>query len=122
MVPVNYGDDLAGRLTAAAPSGRIDTFLDFFGGGYVELAVDRLGIDPWRVDTIIDFAAAETFGTRSAGSMDAANVEVLAELVGLIEAGHLEVPIAKVYGLEDVRSAYRDLEQRHTRGKIVLRP
>jgi hypothetical protein len=27
-----------------------------------------------------------------------------------------------VYALDDVRMAYRTLEQRHTRGKIVLRP
>src|SRR6478672_8991184 len=34
-VPVNYGDDLPARLRAAAPSGRIDALMDFFGGGYV---------------------------------------------------------------------------------------
>jgi hypothetical protein len=27
-----------------------------------------------------------------------------------------------VYPLDEVREAYRTLEQRHTRGKIVLRP
>jgi D-arabinose 1-dehydrogenase-like Zn-dependent alcohol dehydrogenase len=27
-----------------------------------------------------------------------------------------------VYALDDVRDAYRELEQRHTRGKIVLEP
>ncbi len=121
-IPVNYGDDLARRCKAAAPSGRIDAFLDFFGGGYVELAVGTLGLDPGRVNTIIDFAAAETFRTRSAGGMDAANVRVLAELAGLVEAGELEAPIAGIYGLEDVGDAFRDLERRHTRGKIVLRP
>jgi NADPH:quinone reductase-like Zn-dependent oxidoreductase len=40
----------------------------------------------------------------------------------LIAAGRLEVPIAKVYPLSKVREAYQDLEQRHTRGKIVLEP
>ena len=34
----------------------------------------------------------------------------------------LEVPIAKVYPLAQVREAYTELERRHTRGKIVLRP
>ncbi|MCW2732293.1 MAG: Zn-dependent oxidoreductase, NADPH:quinone reductase, partial [Mycobacterium sp.] len=38
VTPVNYGDELASRLRAASPTGRIDTFLDLFGGGYVELA------------------------------------------------------------------------------------
>jgi D-arabinose 1-dehydrogenase-like Zn-dependent alcohol dehydrogenase len=30
--------------------------------------------------------------------------------------------VAKVCPLDQVRDAYRELEQRHTRGKIVLRP
>jgi NADPH:quinone reductase-like Zn-dependent oxidoreductase len=122
VIPVNYGDDLAGRLRAAAPPGRVDAFLDFFGGGYVKLAVTDLGVPPQRVDTIIDFAAVETFGVKAAGNADASNVGVLAELAKLIADGDLEVPIADVYPLDEVRQAYRTLEQRHTRGKIVLRP
>jgi NADPH:quinone reductase-like Zn-dependent oxidoreductase len=122
VVPVNYGDDLANRVTSAAPDGRIDAFLDFFGGGYVELAVTELGVAPERVDTIIDFPAVAQFGVQAAGNADAANAGVLAELAGLIAAGELKVPIAEVYSLDDVRDAYRTLEQRHTRGKIVLRP
>jgi NADPH:quinone reductase-like Zn-dependent oxidoreductase len=54
-VPVNYGEDLATRLRAAAASGRIDALLDFFGGGYVAMAVEDLAIPPDRVDTITDF-------------------------------------------------------------------
>jgi hypothetical protein len=41
--PVNYGDDLPPRLRAAAQSGHIDALLDFFGGGYVAMAVEDLG-------------------------------------------------------------------------------
>ena len=37
-------------------------------------------------------------------------------------AGRLEIPIARVDPLAEVREAYRELEQRHTRGKIVLEP
>lgn len=47
---------------------------------------------------------------------------MLAELAELIVEGRLEVPIAKVYPLAEVRQAYRELEERHTLGKIVLRP
>jgi NADPH:quinone reductase-like Zn-dependent oxidoreductase len=122
VTPVNYGDGLAARLKAAAPSGRVDAFLDFFGGGYVDLAVEELGVRPERVDSIIDFAAVERFKTRSAGSAEAANIQVLMELASLIEGGQLEVPVAKIFPLRDVRDAYRELEERHTRGKIVLRP
>ena len=122
VVPINYGDDLADRLRSAAPDGRIDAFLDLFGGGYVELAVNQLGVAPERVDTIIDFPAVGQFGVQAAGNADASNADVLAELAALVAAGELEVPIAEVYRLDDVQDAYRTLEQRHTRGKIVLRP
>ena len=122
VVPVNYGDGLADRLRDAAPDGQIDAFLDFFGGGYVELAVTELGIDPQRVDTIIDFPAIERFGVKFEGNADAADAKVLAELAGLIAAGELELPVAQVYPLDQVKDAFRTLERRHTRGKIVLRP
>jgi NADPH:quinone reductase-like Zn-dependent oxidoreductase len=122
VVPVNYGDRLADRLRAAAPDGRIDAFLDFFGGGYVELAVAELGVDTQQVDTIIDFPAIERFGVKGEGNAEAADAAVLAELAGLVAAGELEVPVAEVYPLDQVKEAFRTLEQRHTRGKIVLRP
>ena len=47
---------------------------------------------------------------------------MLAELAGLIAAGQLEVPIAAVFPLDEVREAYRRLAQGHIRGKIVLVP
>jgi NADPH:quinone reductase-like Zn-dependent oxidoreductase len=81
-----------------------------------------LGVALNRIDTIIDFAAAAKYGVKTEGNHEAANVDVLAELAGLVAAGRVEIPIAKVYRLADVRDAYRDLEQRHTRGKIVLQP
>ena len=45
---------------------------------------------------------------------------VIRELASLIERGELVVPVAATFALEDLRQAYRMLEQRHTRGKIVL--
>jgi NADPH:quinone reductase-like Zn-dependent oxidoreductase len=121
-VPVNYGDDLARRLRAAAPSGRIDALLDFFGGGYVAMAVEDLRVPRERVDTIADFDAVKRFGVLSAGGADAATAAVVAELADLVAQGQLDVPIAGVFPLDDVRNAYRQLEKRHTRGKLVLRP
>jgi NADPH:quinone reductase-like Zn-dependent oxidoreductase len=122
VIPVNYGDELAERLRAASPSGRIDAFLDLFGGGYVELAINELGVAPERVDTIIDFPAVAKFGVQAAGNADAASAAVLAKLAALVASGDLEVPIAGVFALGDVQNAYRTLEQQHTRGKLVLRP
>lgn len=122
VTPVNHGVDLAGRLRAASSTGRVDAFIDLFGGGYVKLAVQELGIAPHRVDTVIDFAAVEEFGVRAEGSADASTAAVLAELATLIAAGELEVPVSAVFPLAEVQAAYRTLEERHTRGKIVLRP
>jgi NADPH:quinone reductase-like Zn-dependent oxidoreductase len=121
-VPVNYGDDLSARLRAAAPSGRIDALLDFFGGGYVAMAVDDLHVPREKVDTIADFAAVKQYGVLSAGGADAATAAVVAELADLVTRGELDVPIAGVFALGDVRDAFRELERRHTRGKLVLQP
>ncbi|MFE3289206.1 NADP-dependent oxidoreductase [Rhodococcus sp. NPDC059234] len=121
-IPVNYGDDLPARLRAASPSGRIDALLDFFGGGYVAMAVEDLEVPTDRVDTIADFAAVERFRVLSAGGADASTAAVVAELADLIAQGQLDVPIAGVFALDDVRDAFREVERRHTRGKLVLRP
>jgi NADPH:quinone reductase-like Zn-dependent oxidoreductase len=121
-VPINYGDDLPVRLRAAAKSGHIDALLDFFGGGYVAMAIEELRLPREKVDTIADFDAVKRFGVQSKGGADAATAAVLAELADLVAQGELEVPIAGVFDLDDVREAYRRLELRHTRGKLVLRP
>lgn len=120
-IPISYGEGVEERIREAAQGHKLDAFIDTFGGGYVELAI-KLGVAPDRIDTIIDFSAAAKYGVKTDGSQVAATAEVLGELAGLIAQGRLEIPIAKVYPLEKVREAYRELEDRHTHGKIVLRP
>ncbi len=120
VIPVSYGDGAAERIQAAA-GGRLDAFIDAFGPPYVELALE-LGVEPRRIDTIADFGAGERHGVKMEGSAAGASAKVLAELAALVERGELEVPIDRVYPLEEVREAYRELEQRHTLGKIVLVP
>jgi NADPH:quinone reductase-like Zn-dependent oxidoreductase len=121
VIPVAYGDGVADRIKAAAPGG-VDAFVDTHGDGYVELAL-ALGVAAGRIDTIADFAAAAKHGVKTDGGTAAGpGATVLAELAGLIADGQLEVPIANVYPLAQVRQAYTELERRHTRGKIVLRP
>ncbi len=120
ITAVSYGDGLAERLRAAAGGG-IDAFIDCFGGGYVDLAVDELGVKPDRVDTITDRESGARHGTHVDGMSTVDDVgSVISELAELIELGELEVPIAATFALRDVRAAYELLEQRHTRGKIVL--
>jgi NADPH:quinone reductase-like Zn-dependent oxidoreductase len=120
VIPVVYGDGVVERVREASDQ-RVDAFIDLFGGGYVEMAIG-LGVPPERIETIIDRAAAAQYGTKNDGSATAASADVLAELAGLISQGRLELPVAKTYPLGEVREAYRDLEQRHTLGKIVLVP
>jgi NADPH:quinone reductase-like Zn-dependent oxidoreductase len=120
VIPVTYGDGIAERLREAS-SGTIDAFLDTFGGDYVKLALD-LGVKPERVDTIVDFQAHAKYGVKVDGNAAGASAETIAELAQLIDQGRLEIPIAGVYPLDQVRDAYRSLEQDHPRGKIVLEP
>jgi NADPH:quinone reductase-like Zn-dependent oxidoreductase len=119
-IPVTYGDGLAERLHEAAPGG-IDAFIDLFGPEYVQLAVD-LGISPERIETIISWEKAGEIGAKTEGSGTASTPEVLTEMAGLVASGAIEVPIAATYPLERVAEAFDQLEQRHTRGKIVLVP
>ena len=100
---------------------QIDAFIDGYGDGYVELAL-QLGVRPQRINTIVDFPAVEKHGVKFEGHAAAANAEVLAELAQLIDQGRLEVPIANTYSLSDVQAAYRELENGHLLGKIVLKP
>ena len=87
----------------------------------LELAV-ALGVDPGRIETIISFERAGQIGAKTAGSVDGTTTEVLAELAKLIAEGDLEIPIAATYPLDQVKDAFAELEDRHTRGKIVLIP
>jgi NADPH:quinone reductase-like Zn-dependent oxidoreductase len=120
VTAVTYGEGLGERLRVAA-DGEIDAFIDCFGGGYVDLAVDELGVKPDRVETIIDQAAGRRHGTHVDGMSTVDDVgSVISELAALIALGELTVPIAATFDLPDVRTAYELLEQRHSRGKIVL--
>jgi NADPH:quinone reductase-like Zn-dependent oxidoreductase len=119
VTPVEHGDGLADRLRAVAP--RIDAFIDLFGDGYVDLALE-LGVPAERIDTIADVEAARRHGVRTDGNRAGARIEVVAELADLVAAGELEIPIAETYPLDRVRDAFRDVAERHTRGKRVLIP
>lgn len=120
VTPVAYGEGLAQRLRDAAPDG-VDAFIDLFGPEYVALAVD-LGVAPQRINTIIAFQKAGEVGAKTEGSVDASTPEVLTEIADLVSTGTIDFEIAASYPLDQVADAYEVLEQRHTRGKIVLLP
>jgi NADPH:quinone reductase-like Zn-dependent oxidoreductase len=119
IVPVSYGDGVAGRIKQVA--GSVDAFIDTIGGDYVDLALE-LGVAPARIDTIANFAAVAEHGVRGEGNSAGASAGVLAEIAGLIASGAVELPIAATFPLSAVQDAYRELAHGHTRGKIVLIP
>jgi NADPH:quinone reductase-like Zn-dependent oxidoreductase len=120
IVPVTYGGGQVERIREAA-GGKIDAFIDTFGGGYVDLAIE-LGVSTERINTIADFEAVQRLGVHGQGTHAVATRPLLAELAAMVADGNLELPIARTYPLEQVRDAFRELERRHSHGKIVLLP
>lgn len=120
VIPLAYGDEAAERIRNAAPNGRVDAFLDTYGGDYVEMALGDLKVSPERVDTIVRFDAGATYGVKVDGNAAGASASTLSELATLAAAKELEIPLAHTYPLDDVRAAYTQLAKGHVRGKIVL--
>jgi len=118
VIPVEYGDGVADRIRQAAAD-HLDAFIDTVGLDYVRVALD-LGVEPARIDTIVDFAAVAELGVQAEGNAAGASAAVLADLAGLVATGRLEVPIAATFPLADVSEAYRTLERGGLLGKIVL--
>jgi len=120
VIPVTYGEGQGERILAAA-DGRLDAFIDTFGGGYVDLAIE-LGVAPERINTIADFEAIARVGVHGDGTASVSNEATLRDIVGLVADGELEIPIERTLPLAEVREAYRELALRASRGKIVLLP
>ena len=118
--PVTHGDGLADRLRTAAPNG-IDAFVDCFGDGYCQLAID-LGISPERINTVVDFGAAQKLGVKAEASAQASSPPILSEIAEMVASGEVVIPIDATYPMAQVREAYTELEKRHTHGKLVLIP
>ena len=64
VIPVAYGDGVADRIREARPRD-VTAFIDTYGGDYVELALNELGVPPERVDTIVRFDAVAKYGVKA---------------------------------------------------------
>jgi NADPH:quinone reductase-like Zn-dependent oxidoreductase len=118
VIPVAYGDGVAGRIRQPEP--KVDAFIDTVGGDYVELALNDLGVAPSRIDTIARYDAVAKYGVKAEGNAAGSSAAVLAELAGLIADGELDFPVAATFPLDQVREAYTELAGGHVHGKIVL--
>lgn len=114
--PVDYRDDLVGRVRALAPDG-VDVVLDCAGREALDATLE-LARDLSRTRTLYEHergpqvGVATLSGTRSA--------ERLARLAAAYDEGRLSVLVRATYPLEKAADAHRELETGHGRGKIVL--
>src|SRR5882757_5971580 len=116
-VPVHYASDgLADRIRAVAPDG-IDWVLDAFGHNVLPLSIQLAG-GPGGVVTVVDPTAAEYRVHLSIESFPIP--EVMSEVLPLIEAGRVVLPVEATYPLRDSAAAYRRVVTGHRTGKIII--
>jgi NADPH:quinone reductase-like Zn-dependent oxidoreductase len=117
--PLVYGDGLAERVRALAPSG-VDKALDVAGNGVLPELIDLAG-DPKNVITVADFAGAKEHGVHfSNGYADGNAFHALAAIGELTETGRFWLPVDKTFPLAAVAEAHRASEHGHVRGRLVL--
>lgn len=117
--PIAYGDGLENRLRAAAPDG-IHAAYSTQGTDELDLLA-RLGVPAGRTNSVgAGPSVAESHGVHVSGTAKA-RPEDLDWIAQAIAYGHLHVPIARVFALDEVREAYRFLIDSHPAGKVLLR-
>ena len=114
--PVEYGEGLVAAVGEIAPDG-IDVVVDFAGGSSLD-TTDALRREGGTVVSIADSRAATEFGGHYVWVRPDAGQ--LAHLARLAADGTLRVEVAATYPLAEAAAAYAELEQGHTRGKIVV--
>ncbi len=114
--PVAYGAGLAERVRALAPDG-VTAATDLYGTETIEAALE-LGVPPERISTI---AAGPNppGGVRATGGSEA-QPDALERITDAILAGHITVPIAASFPIEQIRDAVTLQADRHVHGKIVI--
>lgn len=116
--PVVYGDGLADRIRALAPRG-VNSFLDNFGKDNLDVATE-LGVGPSRFRSSSDRRDVELRAIRPTAEDAQSHTRVLSKLALLAADRTINVLISGFYPFDRVREAFDDLEQHHSRGKIVL--
>ncbi len=116
----SYGDGLVDRVLQIA-GGSPDLVLDAAPPSGVLPDLVKIAGDPKHVLTITDFAAAKELGVRDGLGEDATlRFDVLGKFAQLAADGKFEVPVARVFALEDWRAALELSQGQNPRGKVML--
>ncbi|WP_435154775.1 NADP-dependent oxidoreductase [Amycolatopsis sacchari] len=110
--PVTYGQGLVERVRALAPEG-VTAALDLHGTDTVH-AARELGVPDERITTI----ATQIDGITPANGANGTGA--LGEIATLVAAGHLRVPIAATFPVDQIRPAVELQAARHVHGKVVI--
>lgn len=116
----------------------VDVVIDMLGGDYFNAALRALA---WRGRLVVVGFAAGDIPSVKVNYLLLKNIEVsglqisdyrkrtpdlmatcIRELFDLYRAGRLHPPDAQVYPLDDYAAALHDLQERKTRGRVVLTP
>ncbi|MFJ6573519.1 NADP-dependent oxidoreductase [Streptomyces sp. NPDC091292] len=118
--PVTYGKGLVDRVRAMSPQG-VDAVLDASGRGEIPDSIELAG-GPARVLSLVAFDAASTGIQIHMTEPGAGGREALRDILALIEAGRLQMPIAGTYPLDEVAAALAVSRSGHVSGKLVVLP
>lgn len=117
--PIAYGEGLEASLLEAAPEGIDAAFSTQDEAEVTQLL--SLDIPAGRINSIgAGPQVADAYGVNVAGEAKAERGD-LAWLATAIAYGHVHVPIAGVFALDEVQNAYRFLQGSHPAGKVALR-
>lgn len=125
-IPVTYGPGLADRVRAAAAGVAVAAALDAVGTDEaIDVSLELVG-ERRRIVTIAAAQRAARDGIVAiAGSMPASarfRDGIRAELVALAQQGHLVVPVARTFPLDEAPAALQLLAGGHPGGKLALIP
>lgn len=117
--PIEYGPDLPSRLAElVGGDGKVDVALDFFGGDALK-QTPSLVRNGARHASIVDPAVKQQGGRYVYVRPDADDLNQLADLA---DRGRLWTEVFRELPLAQAAEAQRLVEERHTRGKVVLIP
>ena len=116
----SYGDGMVDRVLQIC-GGPPDLVLDAAPPSGVLPDLVKVAGDAKHVLTITDFAAAKELGVRSSLGEDMTmRFDVLGEFAQLAADRKFEVPVARVFPLEEWRSALELSQGQNPRGKVML--